>query len=84
LYSSKLCYFPKNKVGVIVDYDNRDMEMPRRIIEIGLLPSTHFKILYQAPFNGPIYVEYGEERAKVALREDEAKYIIVEFFTNGD
>jgi len=51
--------------------------MPRKIVELGLLPSTPFKILYQAPFNGPIYVEFGEERAKVALREDEAKYIIV-------
>lgn len=72
-----------NRTGIIVDYDNNNMEMPGKIIEMGLLPNTPFRILYQAPFGGPLYVEYGEERSKVALREEEARYIIVEELADG-
>lgn len=72
-----------NETGIIVDYDNNDMEMPGKIIEMGLLPNTPFRILYQAPFSGPLYIEYGEERSKVALREEEARYIIVEALADG-
>ena len=71
------------RTGIIVDYDNNNMEMPGKIIEMGLLPNTTFRILYQAPFGGPLYVEYGEERSKVALREEEARYIIVEELADG-
>lgn len=52
--------------------------MPNKIIEMGLLPETEFIILHQAPFNGPLYIEYGEEHTRVALREEEAKFIFVE------
>ncbi|MCL1675924.1 FeoA family protein [Elizabethkingia meningoseptica] len=72
-----------NETGIIVDYDNNNMEMPGKIIEMGLLPNTSFRILYQAPFSGPLYIEYGEERSKVALREEEARYIIVEALSDG-
>ncbi|AIL43788.1 ferrous iron transport protein A [Elizabethkingia anophelis] len=72
-----------DRTGIIVDYDNNNMEMPGKIIEMGLLPNTPFRILYQAPFGGPLYVEYGEERSKVALREEEARYIIVEELADG-
>ncbi|AQX04342.1 ferrous iron transport protein A [Elizabethkingia meningoseptica] len=72
-----------NETGIIVDYDNNNMEMPGKIIEMGLLPNTSFRILYQAPFSGPLYIEYGEERSKVALREEEARYIIVEALADG-
>lgn len=51
--------------------------MPGKIVEMGLLPDTDFKILYQAPFSGPLYVEYGTEKSRVALREEEARFIIV-------
>ena len=52
--------------------------MPSKIIEMGLLPDTVFKILYQAPFSGPLYIEFGEEKSRIALREEEAKFIFVE------
>ena len=51
--------------------------MPNKIIEMGLLPETSFVILHQAPFN-PLYIEYGEEKTRVALREEEARFIFVE------
>jgi len=52
--------------------------MPNKIIEMGLLPETSFVILHQAPFKGPLYIEYGQENTRVALREEEARFIFVE------
>lgn len=75
--SDKLCCFPVGQKGIIVNYDNDSLAMPGKIVEMGLLPDTDFKILYQAPFSGPLYVEYGTEKSRVALREEEARFIIV-------
>jgi len=77
-YSHKLSSFPKNKLGKILGYDNEHLKMPNKIIEMGLLPETVFRILYQAPFNGPLYVEFGEEKSRIALRKEEGEFIIVE------
>lgn len=74
----KLCCFPKNKSGKIIGYDNENLVMPTKIIEMGLLPETVFRVLYQAPFGGPLYIEYGAEKTRIALRETEAKFIKVE------
>ncbi len=52
--------------------------MPNKIIEMGLLPETKFRILYQAPFRGPLYIEFGEEKSRIALREEEARFIVVQ------
>ena len=76
--SNKLCCFPRNKKGKIKGYDNENLQMPNKIIEMGLLPETSFVILHQAPFSGPLYIEYGEEKTRVALREEEATFIFVE------
>ncbi|WP_262696709.1 ferrous iron transport protein A [Chryseobacterium sp. G0201] len=65
-------------MGKILGYDDGQMKMPSKIIEMGLLPDTAFRILYQAPFNGPMYVEFGEEKSRIALREEEGSFIIVE------
>lgn len=73
-----MCCFPKKKIGKICGYDNENLQMPNKIIEMGLLPETNFMILHQAPFGGPLYIEYGEEKTRVALREEEARYIFVE------
>ncbi|OBW39825.1 FeoA domain protein [Chryseobacterium sp. MOF25P] len=78
-----LSSFPKNKIGKIVDYDNENLNMPTKIIEMGLLPETLFKILYQAPFNGPLYIEFGEEKSRIALRKEEGDFIIVEDCINA-
>lgn len=74
----KLCDFPKNTLGKILSYDDEHQEMPSKIIEMGLLPNTFFKILYQAPFGGPLYIEFGTEKSRLALRVEEAKFIWVE------
>lgn len=77
-YLQTLSSFPKNRLGKILGYNNDHLKMPNKIIEMGLLPETVFKILYQAPFNGPLYVEFGEEKSRIALRKEEGEYIIVE------
>lgn len=77
-YLQTLSSFPKNKLGKILGYDNDHLKMPNKIIEMGLLPETVFRILYQAPFNGPLYVEFGEEKSRIALRREEGEFIIVE------
>ncbi len=73
-----MCCFPMKKKGKICGYDNNSMKMPTKIIEMGLLPETEFRILYQAPFHGPIYIEYGMEKSRIALRQEEAEFILVE------
>ncbi|USL94663.1 ferrous iron transport protein A [Riemerella anatipestifer] len=74
----KLNIFPKHTYGRVLGYDDSQLEMPTKIMEMGLLPDTVFKVLYQAPFNGPLYIEFGEEKNRIALREEEAAYILVE------
>lgn len=76
--SNRMCCFPLNKAGKITNYDNETLKMPNKIIEMGLLPETVFKILFQAPFGGPLYIEFGTEKSRIALREEEARYLIVE------
>lgn len=80
-HSDKLCCFPRNKTGKILGYENDNLGMPNKIIEMGLLPETVFKVLYQAPFRGPLYIEFGDEKSRIALREEEARFIIVETLT---
>lgn len=70
--------FPNLVKGKIQNYDNEDLKMPNKIIEMGLLPDTEFVILHRAPLGGPMYVEYGVEKTRVALRIEEAKFILVE------
>lgn len=75
----KLSDFPKNILGKIVGYNDKDSHMPGKIIEMGLLPDTLFKILYQAPLGGPLYVEFGVEKSRLALRKEEAEFIWAEY-----
>lgn len=72
-----LCCFPKNTQGKIRGF-NDELKMPTKILEMGLLPETMFKILYQAPFNGPLYIEYGMEHSRLALRVEDARFIEVD------
>lgn len=76
--SDSLCCFPIKKYGKILGYKDQEGKMPSKIIDMGLLPGTIFKVLYQAPFHGPLYVEYGQECSKMAIRIEQARFIIVE------
>ena len=63
--------------GKITGYDENST-LPMKIFEMGLLPGTSFVILKQAPFRGPLLIEYGEEHTKLILRVEEAKLLLVE------
>ena len=76
--SNKLCWDPTRKNCKILGHEHEDLKMPNKSIELGLLPETAFRILYQAPFKGPLYIEFGDEKSRIALREEEATFIIVE------
>lgn len=76
-----LSQFPHNQRGVILGYENEEMKMPTKIIEMGLLPDTEFIILYQAPFHGPLYIEFGVEKSRIALRQEEAAFISAALLT---
>lgn len=73
-----LCDLTVGKQGKIVGYHNDALDMPTKMIEMGLLPNTSIKILHQAPFNGPLYIEFGDENNRLALRRSEAAYLLVE------
>lgn len=75
--------YPKKRKGRIIEYENEGLNMPTKIVEMGLLPGTVFTILNQAPFGGPLYVEFGEERSRIALREEEAFFILVQDMENS-
>lgn len=77
----KLSQFPHKTRGVILGYENENLKMPAKIIEMGLLPDTEFIILYQAPFHGPLYIEFGVEKSRIALRQEEAEYISAALLT---
>ncbi len=68
--------FPLHQKGVILGFTNEE-EMPNKMLDMGILPHVVFRILFQAPFNGPLYIEFGEENTKIALRTEEANYILV-------
>lgn len=75
--SCTLSSFPLKVKGKIVGFDN-NQEVPVKMIEMGLIPDTVFQILYQAPFGGPLYIEFGQENSRIALRKEEAALILVE------
>lgn len=53
-------------------------EVPMKLLEMGLLPETQIMVKAKAPFNGPIIVEYGIDKSRLALRKEEAKGILIE------
>lgn len=66
--------FPHRVSGVITGYTDEG-RVPSKIIEMGLLPHTQFKIMHQAPFGGPLYIEFGAEKSRIALRAQEARFL---------
>lgn len=71
--------FPLQKNGKIIAYNEEKEEIPIKILEMGLLPQTRFRILHQAPFDGPLYVEFGQEKSILALGKEQAECIWVDF-----
>ncbi len=71
IISQRLVAGIKNEQKEIIDYQNSD-----KLLEFGILPGVSFHVLQKAPFGGPIFIEI--EGYKIAVRKEEAAYIIVE------
>lgn len=48
----------------------------RRMLDLGLVPDTEIDVIRQSPLGDPI--AYGIKGAQIALREEEAKHVVVE------
>lgn len=53
-------------------------DIPIKLLEMGILPDTTVSIKARAPFNGPIIIEYGTDKSRIALRKEEADCILIE------
>jgi len=64
-----------NQTGII----NTVLDNPliTKLFEFGLLPGAQFKVVNIAPFKGPISIIVNDTR--IALRQKEAKFILVEY-----
>lgn len=78
LKKQSLFDFPIGRKAKVCSYDNENLEIPTKILEMGILPDTQVVVLHKGLFNGPLYIEYGVEKTRVALRASEAKFILVE------
>lgn len=55
-------------------------EIPMKLLEIGLLPDTVVKIIQKAPFGGPLLIEFGKEKNRVAIRSEQASQIAIKSY----
>ncbi len=56
-------------------------KVPLKLLEMGCLPGNEVKLLQLAPFKDPMYLNING--CHLAIREDTAKFIIIENVTNG-
>lgn len=47
-----------------------------KLVEFGVMPGAFFSVINRAPFNGPIFIQIGDNR--IAFRREEATFILVE------
>lgn len=55
--------------------------VPLKLLEMGCLPGNEVELLQLAPFRDPMYLNINGSH--LAIRQDTAKYIIIEKITNG-
>ncbi len=66
----------RSESAVIIGFSTA--EIPVRLYNMGVVPGSKFMVYKKAPFNGPICISIGAEECLVALRENEAKIVLVE------
>ena len=71
---TKLTNIKLNQSGTINEV--LDNPLITKLFEFGLLPGANFKVVNIAPFKGPISILV--ENTRVALRQKEAQFIIVD------
>lgn len=62
--------------GIILNINIPDVMIKRHLMEMGLTKGTKIKVLKLAPMGDPVCIEL--RGYELAIRRDEARYIIVE------
>ena len=70
----KLSDLNKGEKARILDVSSQ--EIPIKLLEMGCLPGNSVRLIQQAPFQGPIYIEINGSH--VAIRKETAKLIEIE------
>ena len=70
----KLSDLKKGEKAKIVDVSSQ--EIPIKLLEMGCLPGNKVRLIQQAPFKDPIYIEING--SYVAIRKETAKLIEIE------
>lgn len=64
-----------NKTALITGFDEH--ELPIKLLELGLVPNSYVKLIQKAPFGGPLLLEVGKEKNRIAIRKEQAKLILI-------
>lgn len=70
----KLSDLNKGEKAKIIDVSSQ--EIPIKLLEMGCLPGNSVRLIQEAPFQGPIYIEINGSH--VAIRKETAKLIEIE------
>ncbi|TWP24038.1 ferrous iron transport protein A [Apibacter muscae] len=62
--------------AIVIGFSEEDI--PAKILEMGIVPGVSISLIRKAPWNGPLYIEYGNEKSIIMLRKEEAKCILIE------
>lgn len=66
----------KGETAVIVDFESN--EIPAKFFEMGFLPGVAVQVQHIAPANGPICLNILSNNSLIAIRQSEAKVILIE------
>jgi Fe2+ transport system protein FeoA len=67
-----------NAQALVVDV--QPSKLATRLVEMGLYKGCNVRILFRAPFNGPMAIDLGA--SVLSLRLDEAEMVLVEEMTD--
>lgn len=73
---TRLSELSEGDSGTIVAIRGGPINYRKRLLELGLVPGTHFKIVREAPLGDPIEIEI--KGYSLALRRRDAWHIIVQ------
>jgi ferrous iron transport protein A len=65
-----------NKTALIIGFDEH--QLPIKLLELGLVPNSYIKLIQKAPFGGPLLLELGKEKNRIAIRKEQAKLILIQ------
>lgn len=76
LTHKSLSFLKPAQQAKVIGFSEEDI--PTKILEMGIVPGVFVKLKRQAPWNGPLFIEYGKEKSTVMLRKEEADCILIE------